>query len=155
MAPDDPACLIDLDELNALAEEVLAEARACEPMRFLEDDTGTLPRFVACHSLTVARVLARVIRHDAELRGRPHDVLIAALLHDAGMLSVPLEVLAADGPLELEGRRHIEAHALAGAGQMAALFPDAPWLADAVATYEELGMEPAAKAARRQLGPRP
>jgi HD-GYP domain-containing protein (c-di-GMP phosphodiesterase class II) len=133
----DAGQLIDPDELNALAEEVLAEARACEPMRFLEDDTGTLPRFVACHSLTVARVLARVIRHDAELRGRPHDVLLAALLHDVGMLGVPLEVLASEGPPNIASHRLIEEHVAAGAQRVANLFPDAPWLADAVATHHE------------------
>jgi HD-GYP domain-containing protein (c-di-GMP phosphodiesterase class II) len=128
---------IDAFELNALAEEVLAEARSGEPMRFLEDETGTLPRFVACHSLTVARVLARVVRHDAELRSRPLDVLLAALLHDVGMLGVPVEVLAGEEPLDVEGRRCIEAHAVAGAQLVTNLLPDAPWLADAVASHHE------------------
>ena len=129
--------LLDPLELNRLAEEVLAEARACEPMRFLVDETGTLPRFVACHSLTVARVLARIVRRETDLKSRPLDVLLAALLHDVGMLGVPVEVLASEEPLDIEGRRLIEAHAVAGARQVSMLFPDAPWLADAVASHHE------------------
>src|SRR5262249_13843686 len=127
----------DLEGLNALADEVLGEAHACEPLVFLEDDPASPPRFAACHSLTVARVLARVVRHEAELRGRPRDVVLAALLHDVGMLGVPPEVLAGAGPLEGEQRRLVEAHALVGAQQVAALLPDAPWLADAVGCHHE------------------
>jgi hypothetical protein len=127
----------DLEGLNALADEVLGEAHTCEPLVFLEDDPACPPRFAACHSLTVARVLARVVRHEAELRGRPRDVVLAALLHDVGMLGVPPAVLAGAGPLEGEQRRLVEAHALVGAQQVAALLPDAPWLADAVGCHHE------------------
>src|SRR5262245_22157809 len=35
----DAGQLADTNELSTLAEELLAEARACEPMRFLEDET--------------------------------------------------------------------------------------------------------------------
>jgi hypothetical protein len=129
--PADPA------GLYALADEVLAEARACEPLRFLEAPPDDLPRAVACHGLTVARVVARVVRHDPELRGKARDAVLAGLVHDVGMLGVPVDVLSHPGPLDQEFRRVIEAHTVVGAQQLAGLLPDAPWVAEAVAGHHE------------------
>jgi HD-GYP domain-containing protein (c-di-GMP phosphodiesterase class II) len=128
---------LDIGVLRALADRVLEEARECEPLRFLEADPHDVPRFVACHSLTVARVLARVVRHDTDLRPRAHEAVMAALLHDVGMLGVSGEMLAHPEPLPAEQRRLLEAHAVVGAQQVAGLFPDAPWLAEAVAAHHE------------------
>jgi hypothetical protein len=123
--------------LRALAEEVLAEARECAPLGFLEGDPQQPAHFAACQGLTVARVVARVIRHDPELRSRPVDAVLAALLHDAGMLGVSADVLSYPDVVEGEERRLIEAHAVVGAQQVAGLFPDAPWLAEAVGGHHE------------------
>jgi hypothetical protein len=120
-----------------LAEEVVADARECGPLRFLEADPGQPVRFVAAHSLTVARVLARVVRHDPDLRARPVEAVLAALLHDAGMLRVPPAVLAHPGPLDGEQRRSLEAHCHQGAALVAPLLPDAGWLREAVAGHHE------------------
>jgi HD-GYP domain-containing protein (c-di-GMP phosphodiesterase class II) len=128
---------IDPAGLYSLADEVLAEARSCEPLRFLEAPPDDLPRSVACHSLTVARVLARVVRHDPELRGKARDAVLAGLLHDVGMLGVPTGVLGEPGPLDPESRRLIEAHPVVGAQQVAGLLPDAPWVAEAVGAHQE------------------
>jgi hypothetical protein len=128
---------VDPGELYHLAAEVVAEAADCQPLRFLEGDVERPPHFVACHSLTTARVLARVVRHDPELRARMHEVVLAGLVHDVGMLSVPPEVLARPNVLDGDARRAVEAHAVAGAQQVAGLLPDAPWLAEAVASHHE------------------
>lgn len=128
---------LELEIVQVLADELLREAKACEPMRFLEGDPANLPHHVACHSLTVARVLARIVRHETDLRSRPHDVVIAGLLHDVGMLRVPAEVLANPEPLDVEQRRMIEAHTILGAQFIAANWPDAPWLTDAVMSHHE------------------
>jgi HD domain len=128
---------IDLAPFRALADEVLADARECEPLRFPENDRGAPAWRIACHSLTVARVVARVVRHDPELRARPEDAILAALLHDAGMLRVPAAVLLQAGPLDDDQRRAVEAHCRAGAELTAALAPDAPWLAAATAAHHE------------------
>jgi hypothetical protein len=120
-----------------LAEEVLNDAQECAPLRFLEGDPRQPAHFVACHGLTTARVVGRIIRHDPELRGRPLDALLAALVHDAGILRVPAEVLAHPGPLDDEQRRAIESHCHAGVSLVAPLLLDAPWLAEVVGGHHE------------------
>jgi HD-GYP domain-containing protein (c-di-GMP phosphodiesterase class II) len=128
----------NLQPFADLAEDVLADAADCGPLRFLEDDAARPARFVACHSLTVARVMARVIRHAVpEVRARPHDAVLAALLHDVGMLRVPAGVLARPAELDVEGRRAVEAHCRAGAELVAPVLPDAPWLPEAVVQHHE------------------
>jgi HD-GYP domain-containing protein (c-di-GMP phosphodiesterase class II) len=124
------------DPFAALADEVLAEARTGAPLRFAswEDDPA---RAVAAHSLTVARVLARVVRYDPDLRHRSRECVLAALLHDAGMLRVPSDLLRHPGPLEDEQRRLIETHCRHGAEMAAALAPEAGWLAEAAANHHE------------------
>ncbi len=101
--------------VSALAEEVVADARVGGPLRFAEADVRDLPRFVAAHGLTVARVAARVARHDPDFRTRPGEAVAGALLADVGMLRVPGEVLAKAGPLDDEERRTLESHCKGGA----------------------------------------
>jgi HD-GYP domain-containing protein (c-di-GMP phosphodiesterase class II) len=124
-------------DFTGLAEDVLAEAREGYPLRFLEESPDDPARFVVGHSLTVAQVAARVVRHDGELRHRPGDVVLAALVHDAGMLHVPAELLAAPAALDAEGRRAVEAHCRLGAEMAGRLLPDAAWLSEAVALHHE------------------
>jgi HD domain len=128
---------LDKQPFLVMAEEILQDAQECGPLRFLEGDPHSPPHFAACHGLTTARVLARIIRHDPELRGRPIDAILAALVHDAGMLRVPAEILAQPGPLSAEQRRAIESHCHVGVSIVAPLLLDAPWLADAVCGHHE------------------
>ena len=128
---------IDKQPFLELAEEVLNDAQEGGPLRFLEGDPRRPAHFIACHSLTTARVLGRIIRHDPELRGRPLDVLLAALVHDAGMLRVPPALLAHPGPLDEEQRRAVESHCHSGVTLVGPLLLDAPWLAEAVGGHHE------------------
>src|SRR5262249_40939638 len=84
---------------------------------------------------TVARVLARVLHDDPELRTRAADALLAALVHDAGMLRIPAAVLSKPDVLSDEEKRLIESHCHAGAEMAARLLPSAPWLAGAAAGH--------------------
>jgi hypothetical protein len=120
-----------------MAEEVLSDAQECGPLRFLEGDPHNPAHFAACHGLTTARVLGRIIRHDPELKSRPLDALLAALVHDVGMLRVPAEFLAQPGPLSDEQRRAVEAHCHLGVSMAAPLLLDAPWLAEAICGHHE------------------
>jgi hypothetical protein len=126
-----------VDPLLALAEEVLAEAREGGPLRFLEGDATRPAWFAACHGLTVARVVARVVRHDPELRSRGLECVLAALVHDVGMLQVPVATLAHPGPVDDEQRRAVEAHCRLGGELMAPLLEDAAWLVEAVSGHHE------------------
>jgi hypothetical protein len=126
-----------VDELRRLAEMVLAEVDQGRPLEFLHDTPDYLPACAAAHGLTTARVMARLLKCDPEMRAHSLDAVVAALVHDVGMLSVPSDVLMAEGSLEGEGRRQVEAHAAAGARWVTPLFRDSPWLAEAVAGHHE------------------
>ncbi len=128
---------IDVRPFAALAEELLTEADDYGPLHFLEGDVRRPAHFVACHSLNVARVVARVVRHEPDLRSRPLEAILAALLHDVGMLRVPPEVLARPGPLDDDGSRAVESHCRHGSDLVAALVPDAPWLAQVAVGHHE------------------
>jgi HD-GYP domain-containing protein (c-di-GMP phosphodiesterase class II) len=127
----------DTAGLAGLAEEIATDAEDGGPLLFREGDPALPARFAACHCLTTARVIARVARADPEWQGRLPDAVLAALVHDAGMMHVPLEILTQTDPLTADQRRTVEAHCRAGAEMAARLRPDAPWLAQAVAEHHE------------------
>jgi hypothetical protein len=128
---------LDLKPYAVLAEEVLAEAQDSAPLRFLHAGAEVPARFIACHSLTAAQVVARLVRHEPELRGRPIEPVLAALVHDAGMLGVPAEVLSAPGPLGDPERRLVEGHVRISTSLASRLLPGGTWLAEAVAGHHE------------------
>jgi HD domain len=121
----------------ALAEEIVTDARDGGPLLFLQGDPARPAHFAACNGLTTARVIARVARDDPEWRYQLIDAVLAALVHDAGMLRVSPEILTQTDPLTPEQRRVIEAHCRAGAEMASRLRPDAGWLAQAVAEHHE------------------
>lgn len=127
--------LADVQPFADMAADVRAEVEADEPLRFLAADPGVdgVAWFIAAHSLTTARVLARLTRHDADVA----DAVLAALLHDAGMLAVPAEVLTQRGPFTDEQRRLVERHARVGGELSARVLPNAAWLAEAATAHHE------------------
>jgi hypothetical protein len=132
-----------LDPFTALAEAVLADARQGEPLRFLDagppgpgDGTWHL-RHVAAHSLTVAQVVARLVRSDPELGRHPAGPVLAALLHDVGLLALPADLVARTGAIDDTQRRLLERHPRAGADLVAQQLPAAAGLADAIAGHHE------------------
>ncbi|MHB1425995.1 MAG: HD-GYP domain-containing protein, partial [Gemmataceae bacterium] len=128
---------IDKQSFLALAEEVLNDAQEGGPLRFLEGDPREPAHFAACHALTTARIAGRIVRHDPELRGRPLDVLLAALVHDVGMLRIPPEILAYPEPFDDNQRRIVESHCHMGVSMAGPLLLDAPWLAEAICGHHE------------------
>jgi HD-GYP domain-containing protein (c-di-GMP phosphodiesterase class II) len=127
----DPAPFVDL------AEEVLADATEGGPLRFAPGGPAHSARFAAAHGLSTARVVARLVRHDAEWKKRPLDAVLAALIHDAGMARVPAAVLAHSEPLKDEQRRVIEAHCRGSAELASAVWPESAWLGQAVLAHHE------------------
>jgi HD-GYP domain-containing protein (c-di-GMP phosphodiesterase class II) len=81
--------------------------------------------------------MARVIRHDTDLRSRAVDAVAAALVHDAGMVRVPAAVLAHAGPLDDSQRRAIEAHTRTGAESVQRMLPGGTWLIEATLGHHE------------------
>jgi len=130
----------DLAPFVKLAEAILAEAEEGAPLRFFEagaPDATWLARTIACHGLTVAQVIARLGKHDPDVRGLPVESVLAALVHDVGMLRVPVEVYAHGGPLGEAHRRLVEGHTRTGAEMVAKLLPDGSWLSEAVLSHHE------------------
>jgi HD-GYP domain-containing protein (c-di-GMP phosphodiesterase class II) len=126
-----------LQPFEDLAEAILSEVSEAAPLRLLHAPASDPARFAACHSLSVARVVSRVVRHLPEWRGQPHRPVLAALVHDVGMLLVAPEVLSTPGPLDEVQRRAVEGHAAVGAELVSSLAGEATWLADAAASHHE------------------
>ena len=102
-----------MHHFSTIAEALLAEAEQNGPLRFFaasatDDHSATWQaRTIACHGLTSGQVMARLVRHDADLRGQAVEAVLAVLLHDVGMIRVPR------GP---RLRRHSHGGATAGHG---------------------------------------
>lgn len=138
----DPAPILDL------ADTLLAEEPG-RPMRWLAADPrctqaylggADFPapaRFVAAHALNCASVLARVIRYDSEWRPRAQEVVVAALLHDVGMLRVDPALLAHPRPLDQGQRTTIERHAADGAERILRRLPGLSPVAEVAAAHHE------------------
>jgi len=127
----------DIDAFVALAEAIVGEATESPAIRFLYSAPDRPVEFVACHSLLVAQVVAQVMRHDPEWERRPLEPVVAALVHDVGMLRVPADMLTRTGTLTDDERRIIEGHAQTGAELVSRLLPSEGWLAEATADHHE------------------
>ncbi len=128
---------VGLAPLQALADAVLADVNANLPLRFLYASPADPARFAAAHSLTVAHVLARVLMNDAEWQPQLQLALMAALVHDVGMVRVPAEILLTAGPLDADERRLIEKHTTIAEGVLAKLWPGGGWPVEAARDHHE------------------
>jgi HD-GYP domain-containing protein (c-di-GMP phosphodiesterase class II) len=128
---------VRIQDSYPLAEAILDSAMQGAPLRFHHVQPDDPVRFVACHSLVTAQVMARLVIHDVDWSSRPQDPILAALLHDVGMLRVPAEVLAHPGPLTDAQRRLIEYHAAVGADILARSVPSKSWLLEAASAHHE------------------
>ncbi|HYT93249.1 MAG TPA: HD domain-containing protein, partial [Gemmataceae bacterium] len=113
----------EIAPFTALAEALIEDAQQGLPLRYLHAPAEQPARFVAAHCLMTAQVIVRLTRHDPDWRGKPLEPVLAALVHDVGMLRVPAEVLTHPGPLDDAGRRAIETHVAIGADMVAKLSP--------------------------------
>src|SRR5262249_40184757 len=93
--------------------------------------------FVAAHGLNCAKVMARLVRNDPQWRHRAAEMMLAALLHDVGMLRVDPAVLARAEPLNADQRSAVEAHTRVGSELVAARLPTMAGLAEAAASHHE------------------
>jgi HD-GYP domain-containing protein (c-di-GMP phosphodiesterase class II) len=123
--------------IHSLAELILGEAWMGAPLRLAVADLSDPVRSVAAHCLSVARVTARLVRHDPDLRTHPVDAVTGALVQDVGMVRIPMEILAHPGPLTDDQRRTVESHCRIGGDLLTPLRGDAPWLVSAATHHHE------------------
>ncbi|MCI0740792.1 MAG: HD domain-containing protein [Gemmataceae bacterium] len=120
-----------------IGDSVVEDARANKPLRFLCAGAEDSAKFAAAHSLNVAQVLARLLLVDEEGRRRFDEVMLAALVHDAGLARVPAEILATPGPLTDEKRRILERHCAAGAAIVQQILPGGGLAVEAARDHHE------------------
>lgn len=138
-----------LNPVAGLAEELLEDARQAKPLRFVHAELhsthaypggaeSTAPaRYLAAHAVNAAQVVARMTPFDYEWASRPLVPVVAALMMDCGMMSVPAAVIAKGDDLTADERRAIEQHARIGADLLMRYATDAAPLAAAVGTHHE------------------
>ena len=141
--------VVNLAWFVELSDAILDEARQAEPLRILNveplstsahADGMVLPmpaRFIACHALNVAQVVARVVSQDYEWASRPNIPVIVALLMDVGMMKVPVGLLSKTTALTPEERRQLEAHPTIGAEWVSRHLSDAGVIAEAIRQHHE------------------
>lgn len=128
---------VSLTPLQGMADRIIAQARAAEPLRFLYAAPADPARFAAAHGLTAAQVMARVLLDDAEWQSGLQLAIIAALVHDIGMVRVPADVLLTAGPLSDDQRRLIEKHTTASTEMLHKLWPGGGWQVEAARDHHE------------------
>jgi HD-GYP domain-containing protein (c-di-GMP phosphodiesterase class II) len=128
---------VEIKELVPIAQYIHEEALEGAALRFPEFHGTDAAQQIAAHSLAVAQVMARLIRHDTPWRAKPLDPILAALVFDVGMLKVPAAIMQQVDPLNDEQRRQIECHPLWGAELAAQLLPTTEWLIEAAGQHHE------------------
>ncbi len=120
-----------------LADFLLKEARDSRPLHFLHAPPAHRDQFIACHALTSARIVARMIRHDPDWQQYAHDAVVAVLLKDVGMLAIDPAIVAASEPLDDEQKRALESHCRIGSELVAKHLPATATLYEAIAGHHE------------------
>jgi HD-GYP domain-containing protein (c-di-GMP phosphodiesterase class II) len=129
--------LSDWNPFFTLAEEIVREAGEGRPLQFVSESSAEPVAFVAGHSLSVARVMARAARTREEWCTRLLQPVVAALVHDVGMLAVPGDLLAQPRPLNAEQSMVVERHCSLGARWASRVQPVHPWLIEAIRNHHE------------------
>jgi HD-GYP domain-containing protein (c-di-GMP phosphodiesterase class II) len=128
---------ISLTPLQAIADGIIADAKFARPLRFLYAAPADPTRFAAAHGLTVAQVMARVLLDDAEWQAELQLAIMAAMVHDVGMVRVPAAVLMTAGPLSNDQRRLIEKHTTISESMLHKLWPGRGWPVEAARDHHE------------------
>ncbi len=129
--PTDPGALF------ALAETLIREASEGQPLALPAPEWTAPPRGIAVHGLLTARVMARIAVADAHWHNNLLQAVVAALVHDVGMLAVPAEIQARSEALDMDQRAELERHCRTGANLLEQLSEDHPWLVEVARNHHE------------------
>lgn len=138
--------------VQTLAQRIHREAHRNTPLRFFHAPATEPARFVAAHGLTVAQVMARILIRDTRVRhadgsevegqvavgeDKIEEAIVAALLHDVGMIRLPADLLAQADPLTDEQRRLMERHTATGAQIVGVALPGSSLAVQAAQDHHE------------------
>jgi len=124
-------------DVQVIVEDVLEEVRNGETLRLLREDNDYPARYVACKGLNFARVVARVIFQDAQLRIASMEIIAAALFLDIGMIKIQASGLVEPERIHGKLSRAYESHCFIGAELLRESFPQMPLLAEAALSHHE------------------
>lgn len=127
----------DFVDVQNIVEDILEEVRNGETLRFLREDNDYPARYVACKGLNFARVVARVIFQDAQLRLASMEIIAAALFLDIGMIKIQASGLVEPERIHGKMSRAYESHCFIGAELLRQSFPNMPLLAEAALSHHE------------------
>jgi hypothetical protein len=127
---------INLGAFVEFARGVADESLQDAPLRFRSAPQGDVARFAAHHGLVVARVQARIVRGESP-RQRLAEMLIPALIHDVGMLSLPADIVFKSERLSDADRALVQQHSSMGHRAALRLYPGGGWPVDAVLDHHE------------------
>jgi HD-GYP domain-containing protein (c-di-GMP phosphodiesterase class II) len=128
---------VSLDHVRALASQLDEEARCAAPLYTYEPQSPDAAQHIACHSLVAAQACARMLGPRGLLDHERQDIIMAALVHDVGMLAVPKESWMSADPISDDRRRAIEQHAPRGAELLERLHHLPPALVRVAADHHE------------------
>jgi HD-GYP domain-containing protein (c-di-GMP phosphodiesterase class II) len=128
---------IETKALLPLAEGIHQDAIEGMPLYFPDVSAVNAAEHIAAHSLAVADIIARLVRHDGAWRAQPLEPILAALIHDVGMLNVDPAILGQGEPLADDQRRTIETHPLLATDMAARVIPTTTWLVEAATQHHE------------------
>ena len=115
----------------------MTEARAGAQLHFFHTSAAEPARFAAAHGINVAQVLGGILKDDSEWQPQLQLAVMAALVHDVGMVCVPADVLMTQGPLDADERRLIEKHTTVAEAMLAKLWPGGGWSIEAARDHHE------------------
>lgn len=129
--------------LTDVAEQIQQEAREGLPPRFVPvmsgaDGYGAQPElWAAAHGMNVAQIVARLASGHDLGASTPLDAIVAALVHDAGMASLPVSLLAQGSVLNDDQRRQVETHVGMAVEGLRRVMPQETWLINGVLAHHE------------------
>ena len=130
-------CSVEIQALTAIAESVHDDANNGLPMLWPEIGPENVPLHIAAHSLAVAQIIARLAKTDSAWRNQPLEPIVAALVHDVGMVKLPADLVGQKTALNDEQRRMVEAHAILGVEMAAGVAPVSTLLLEAAGQHHE------------------
>ncbi len=130
-------CSVEIQALASIAESVHEDAGNSLPMHWPEISADNVPLHIAAHSLAVAQIIARLARTDPAWRNQPLEPILAALVHDVGMVKLPADLMGQKAALNDEQRRMVEAHAILGVEMASGVAPLSTPLIEAAGQHHE------------------